>query len=407
MYAHPSQLRAANRRRVFRLLLTHGGMSRADLARATGLSPMTAGKVCDDLVREGLIEEIESAVEPGPRPVMGRPPRNLSLSSSRELTMVELGVRTTTVMVQPLDLTKAARRTEFSTPRTAETLLSRLDSARVKLEASRTEFVLVSVPGVLDAGADRVLCSPNLPLIEEHRFLPRLGEVFHAKVCAVQEIQALALGHQAGSGAGRPVPESFVLVDFGDGVGGALVAGGQLFQGTLPMSGELGHTGVHGNHRACVCGSVGCVETLVSRQGLIASFRERSKLRAATWEMVQEHVAAKGIEPWLARSIDAAAVVIAGAINLVGTQDVVLTGDLPDLHAEIGPLFEHRISLHSLISRLGRLTCHVAPRRRAVGLVAAAADRFLLPEPELVEPDAESTLTPRPHRRSSRKAPRS
>lgn len=405
MYAHPSQLRSANRRRVFRLLLAHGSMSRADLARATGFSPMTAGKVCDDLVREGLIEESETPAERDPRPVMGRPPRNLSLSSRLEFLMVELGVRTTTVMVQPLDLSRPARRVEFATPRTAETLLSRVDAARVNLQPPRTEFMLVSVPGVLDAGAGRVLCSPNLPLIEEHRFLPRLGEVFQAKVCAVQEIQALALGHQAGNGAGRPAPESFVLVDFGDGVGGALVAGGQLFQGTLPMSGELGHTGVHGNQRACVCGSVGCVETLVSRQGLLASFRERRKLRTATWEMVQEHVAAKGIEPWLARSIDAAAVVIAGAINLVGTQDVILTGDLPDLHAEVGPLFEHRISLHSLISRLGRLTCHVAPRRRAVGLVAAAADRFLLPEPELVEPGEASPRRSPPHRRSSRKAP--
>jgi predicted NBD/HSP70 family sugar kinase len=394
MYAHPSQLRAANRRRAFRLLLTHGSMSRADLARATGLSAMTAGKVVDDLIGEGLIEEKESPLEATPRVVMGRPPRNLALASTLEFPLVELGVRQTSVMVQPLDFGQPARRVEFATPRTVATLLHRIDAAREKLESPRTEFVMVSVPGILDARSDRVLCSPNLPLIEEHRFLPRLGDLFGAKVCAAQEIQALALGHQAAGSA----PESFVLVDFGDGVGGSLVAGGQLFQGTLPMAGELGHTGVHGNHRACACGSVGCVETLVSREGLLSSFKEGKGSHAASWDVLKEHVAAKGVEPWLARAIDAAAVVIAGAINLVGTQDVVLTGDLPDLHAEIGPLFEQRIRMHSLIGRIGRLTCRVAVRRRALGLVAAAADRFLLAEPEMVEPETPSAPAAAPAR---------
>jgi len=49
---------------------------------------------------------------------------------------------------------------------------------------------------------------------------------------------------------------------------------GRLYSGPLPLSGELGHTPVLGNNRLCGCGATGCIETLISRKGLIASAQE-------------------------------------------------------------------------------------------------------------------------------------
>lgn len=381
MYAHPSELRAANRRRVFRLLLAQGARSRAELARETGLSAMTAGNVVDDLIAGGLVRECDPAA-PVARPGMGRPPRQVALAPERELPVIELGVRQTVVSAQPLACDRVPRTVAFATPRTAPALLKGIARARASMTIRPGGCVIISVPGVLDSASGTVLCSPNLRLIEQPGLLSSIGLAWGGTVCAVQEIQALALGHQAAGHA----PDSFVLVDFGDGVGGAVVAAGRLFQGAMPMSGELGHTGVHGNARRCACGAVGCVETLVSRSGLVRTFRDRSRTKRATWATLARHVAKRGIEPWLADAIDAAAVVIAGAINLVGAQDVILTGDLPDLHADVGLAFERRVRLHSLIGRFGRLSCLVAPRRRGLGLIAAAADRILLAEPEVVSP---------------------
>ena len=346
---------------------------------------MTTGKAVDDLVADGLAEECESSAVSGTPAPMGRPPRNVQLSRAWELPVIELGVRQTTVAAQPLACDREPRTVQFATPAKAADLLRAVAAARRSLKVAPRDFVTISVPGVLDSNSGRVLCSPTLRLIEEPGLLGRIGERWGGRVCAVQEIQALAIGHQAAGDA----PDSFVLVDFGDGVGGAVVAGGQLFQGSLPMSGELGHTGVHGNHRRCTCGAVGCVETLVSRSGLLKSFRERSRHKRAPWATLAEHVAAAGVEPWLAEAIDAAAVVIAGAINLVGTQDVVLMGGLPNLHRDVGEAFQQRVQVHSLIGRFGRLSCVVAPRRRGLGLVAAAADRVLLAGPELVAPTGE------------------
>src|SRR5687768_6524440 len=49
----------------------------------------------------------------------------------------------------------------------------------------------------------------------------------------------------------------------------------------------------------------------------------------------------------------------------------------------VADAFQERIRDHALLGRFGRLSCHAAPRRRELGLVAAAADRVLLPEPLL------------------------
>src|SRR5260370_35060212 len=93
----------------------------------------------------------------------------------------------------------------------------------------------------------------------------------------MQEERALALGHQAV----QPGSDGFLLVDFGEGVGGTVVIGGKLYTNPLPLSGELGHTPVHVNKRPCGCGAVGGLETLISTRGLLQSLEENSG--ANTW----------------------------------------------------------------------------------------------------------------------------
>ncbi|MBK7405371.1 MAG: ROK family protein [Phycisphaerales bacterium] len=382
MYLHPSQLRVANTRLIFRVLLARGGCSRAELARRTGLSPVTTGKVVDELLAAGLAAEAEPGRTPdAPASPMGRPPRIVSLNPDRSIPILELGVRESLLYAVDLAGAPAAPVERFKTPATQAAFVRLLRSRARRIGISEPPAAMVSVPGVLDASAERILFSPNLPWTQGRGLLTAIRGLWKAPTGAVQEIQALALGHQAAGDA----PESFVLVDFGDGVGGAVITGGHLLQGPLPLCGEIGHTGVQGNRRPCACGSTGCLETLVSRAGLLQSYRAARRRPRAAWAELRAHVAeCRSPEPWLLRSIDSAAVVIAGAINLLGIQHIVLTGDLPSLHPAVVGEFGERISQHALIARFAKLDCRAAGRRRALGLIAAAADRILLPEPETV-----------------------
>ncbi len=375
MYLRPAHLREANTRRVFRALLARPRCSRAELARRTGLSGVTAGRVVDALKEAGLVVEVETPppTDGATLRLMGRPPQMVALSPRPRFLGIEIGVRETRIAALPLagpDPELPCR--TIPTPDSLDAFLGSLRKAKASVGLKRCDAVLVSVPGVVDQGAGAVLFSPNLHWSEGAELLHGIGAQNPAPVIAVQEIQALALGHQAAEGS-----ESFLLLDFSEGVGGAVVMQGHLLTGEISLSGEIGHTPVMNNGRRCGCGAVGCLETLASRNGLLRSFREAHGNRRADWTELARHVARFGIEPWLDQAIDATGVVVAGAINLLGIGHVIVTGDLPSLHVDITERLRASIEEHSLLGRFGRVACATAPRRRWLGLIVAASKDVL------------------------------
>jgi predicted NBD/HSP70 family sugar kinase len=385
--------------------LRHGSASRAELAKVIGLSAPTVGKAADALVEAGLIEECRDSRDSawGERgiahvkaggavelrePALGRPARPLRLDRAHaRLVAVQLGVRRTRVAVLPVselssDRGGAARKwpVMFPTPQTAAGWVKRLRAAARQVRARQPWAVLVSVPGVVDEDAGRVLLSPNLHWTQSENLADLAGQAWSAPVCLVQEIRALALGHAAAEHEHR----DFLLVDFGAGVGGAAILEGRLHPAALPLSGELGHTPVLQNKRPCGCGAMGCLETLLSRSGLMRDFAEARSVSSQVsprrvWMLMKQCIAAQGIEPWLASSLDAAAATIAGALNVLGVNRVVVTGSLNELSPAVFAHLGGAVERYAMWGRFGRIECVAAPRRRAAGLVAAAVDRVLLP----------------------------
>ena len=97
----PSRMGQLNRRALLRQLQKLGVASRADLAKALGMSQPTAGKIVDELIEMDVLEEV---VESGERngsdaeSTLGRPGRRLRLNESRPKFLgIQLGVKTTTV----------------------------------------------------------------------------------------------------------------------------------------------------------------------------------------------------------------------------------------------------------------------------------------------------------------------
>jgi predicted NBD/HSP70 family sugar kinase len=168
-------------------------------------------------------------------------------------------------------------------------------------------------------------------------------------------------------------------VDLGNGVGGAIVKGGKLYQSPLPLCGELGHTPVAGNRRRCGCGAQGCVETLLSRAGLLKSFAEAEPQQPQTWAALARSLERPGVPVWLAASLDSGAAVIAGALNVLGLRQVVLTGHLSELPASVTDYLRSAVNQAAMWARFGAIICETAPRQRAAGLAAAGMDRLLVP----------------------------
>jgi len=369
-----------NQRRMVAALIGGGAASRADLAKATGLSQPTACSIADELLAAGLLEEVEGAGREAPAERrLGRPGQLLRLDrTKRRFLAVQLGVEHTRLSLVPV----AARdgdqwAVEVPTARGAAQWAQDVGAAARGLGSGPPDAVLLSVPGVVDERAGKVLLCPNLHWTEAVNLHEVAGRLWKAPVCVVQEIRALALGHQA---IASPDAD-FLLVDFGEGVGAAAVVGGALYQSPVPLSGEIGHTPVPGNRRQCGCGSIGCLETLVSGRGLLESFASATS-SPRSWRALADAVERDGVEPWLASTLDAAAATIAGAVNVLGVQRVVITGSLNELPGAVVAHLSAAVVRGAMWSRFGEVVCHAAPRRRTAGLVSAAIARVLLPDIE-------------------------
>ena len=322
--ALPASLRRTNQRTVISLLLRLGTASRADLAKAAGISQPTAGKITTELLQLGILQEAGSAGElesggNGTAARLGRPGQLLRLDARHpRFLAIELGVSETCVSALPVAVQLEDHWTRsFPTPKSPEAWQAALKAAAKDLVASDLWGALVSVPGIVDEQAGKVLFSPNLHWLEQANLPALVRSLWDLPVLLLQEIRALALGHLTA----EPGEEDFLLIDFGQGVGGAVVLEGGLFSHPMPLSGEFGHTPVAGNTRQCGCGAVGCLETLVSEHGLLDSFAAANKRARVSWKAFATRVYEQGLDPWLLESLDATARVVAGALMCSGCAD--------------------------------------------------------------------------------------
>jgi predicted NBD/HSP70 family sugar kinase len=379
----PSRMGQLNRRALLRRLQKLGVASRANLAKSLGMSQPTAGKIVDELLADNVIEEVDLAETAAAESIArGRPGRMLRLNRAESRFLaVTLGLSITSLAELPLggadtdewDFSFQLDRSEADPAAAWE---KNLRVAARKIDGSKLFGVLLSVPGIVDETTNRILFSPNLHWTEKVDLTAIVRKIWDVPVLLVQEERALALGHLSLN----PDCDDFLLVDFGEGVGGAVIMGGKPLENSLPISGEIGHTPVLGNRRQCGCGAQGCMETLVSLRGLRESFSSAQPGADDAWSNLQEYLAQNEIPAWLAQSLDAAAVSIAGALNILGLRRVVITGSLTELSPAVVAHLSRAIQNGSMWAKFGSVECVAAPRRRAAGLVAVGIDRLVVPE---------------------------
>ena len=388
----PSRMGQLNRRALLRQLQKLGVASRAELAKALGMSQPTAGKIVDELLAMDVLEEaFENDERNGngqgdASTPLGRPGRKLRLNHSRAKFLgIQLGVNTTTLAGLTLGVADADHwpvsfEIPGSEPHPAKAWEKQLRQAAKALGGGGFLGVVLSAPGLVDEATNRILFSPNIHWTEKADLAAIVARVWPVPVLLVQEERALALGHHLAN----PDCDDFLLVDFGEGVGGAIIVEGKPLYNPLPISGEIGHTPVPGNLRPCGCGAVGCMETLISVRGLLASFASAAPAAENSWRGLHQQIEQHGVEPWLAQSLDPAAAAIAGALNVLGLRRVVITGSLTELPPVVMQYLSHAVQNGAMWARFGQVECISAPRRRTAGLVAVGIDRLVVPDKHFV-----------------------
>jgi predicted NBD/HSP70 family sugar kinase len=273
-----ASLRRLNRRRVINALRQYGTISRAEIARCTGLSRSTVSSLVGELQADGLVVERE---EPGAAhgEQGGRPPILLSFDSSAGAALgIDFGHSHVRVAVSDLNSTIRAERaepldTDHAAQEGLDVALDLIEEVlgEAGIERSRVIGAGLGLPGPIDQSDGVIGSSAILPgwvgvaAAEEMRGRLDVPVVVDndANLGALAE-----LTHGAGRGA-----TDLVYLKVSSGIGAGLILGGRLYRGWGGMAGELGHVLVDPEGAVCRCGNRGCLETAASTGALLEMLR--------------------------------------------------------------------------------------------------------------------------------------
>jgi len=334
----PNQVGQLNERQVLRVLQAHGPLSRAEVARRSGLSAPTVSKAVASLMRAGLLEEA-AALEP----VRGRPAPTLRLASERAQVLgVVIDAGHCEVVSAGLDGVLHPKIDAVPTPGSYEKLLAYLEAVcreRMARKGVATLGLGLSLPGLLDYRRGVGVLSPNVPVTNGHTPGKDLGDRLGLECVLLQESHGLCLAERHyGLAVGL---DDFALMDVGTGVGLGVMSGGRILRGHSGLAGELGHmTAVIENGRPCGCGNRGCLETVASDAALADRISRRLGRIMTVGEVLE--LIRSGRAPVAKELLETArflAVGVAAVINLYNPSTVFIHSQLfdadPDLFARL------------------------------------------------------------------------
>jgi predicted NBD/HSP70 family sugar kinase len=370
-------MRRANLALVLGTIARLGTASRAQLSDSTGLTRAAVGSLVGELIGAGLVREHGVSLEGR----VGRPGTALTVSDRGPCGLgLEIGVEHLGACIVDLrhEVRVQIRRPAPGRGREPqEALRSLAELARAALAEAAGDGLepaglAIAVPGLVTK-AGIVAHAPNLGWREVDvtaELRPLLPEPLRGLLLEVDN--EANLGALAELWHGAPGWD-FVHVSAGAGIGGALVAAGKLLRGRRGFAGELGHVPVHPDGPACACGSHGCLEqyageeALLRKSGLPDAPGDRISLLAAA--------AAAGRTEVLGALEDAGralGIALAGAVNLVDPEKVVLGGGYAELASWLTPGMQQELGARVRIRPWDPAGLAVSALRREGPVVGAA-----------------------------------
>jgi predicted NBD/HSP70 family sugar kinase len=267
-----ADLRKANRREAVRALRRPGGLTQAEIARATGLSPASVSNIVRELAEDGAASVTMVRHN-------GRRARQVTLNPDAGLVAgIDFGNRHVRVAIADLAHNVLAEdyqtlsyghRAMEGVPRSEATVRALIE----KVGRQHADLVGMSVglPGPIVASTGRLSSPTVLPGWADIDVAAAFHDRMQVPVAVDNDAKLGALAESLwGSGRGL---SDFAYHKVSTGIGAGLVLNGNIYRGAGGTAGEIGHTTIEENGPVCRCGNRGCLEVLAGVPALLESLR--------------------------------------------------------------------------------------------------------------------------------------
>jgi predicted NBD/HSP70 family sugar kinase len=345
--------RDINRGVVLNLIRRRQPISRADLARVSGLQRSTVSLITEQLIRERWV-----VYGPTGRLPRGRRPTFLRLNDRRAIVVADLRPGQTTIAVADVNgrfLSQEAMLTPSDPQTTVKNLTERI-RYQIQLHSDRVfEGVGISLSGRFDLATQRVVFAPNLRWSEfdlggpiEQATGMRVELENAANACVLAEVWF-----------GNPERvRDLVVVTIAEGVGTGVFANGQLVRGLNGMAGEFGHVPLDFDGPPCACGGHGCWEVYASNRAALRYYHEASATPDGFTFRDLLALAEAG-DRLATRALDKMAQAIGRGMRMIvaglAPEEIVLVGEFTRLWPQFGPVIESAVGSAVLVGKPPRI----------------------------------------------------
>lgn len=367
---------------VLTLFRRHPSLTRADVARRTGLSRGTVNQRLDALLGAGLL--VPAGEE---APSRGRPAGQFAFDGTRGVLLVA-DVGATGLRAALCDLAGgilAEHATEVDITDGPQAVLTSVDEAFVRLLAEegrgpgQVQGIGLGVPGPVDTAAGQVVSPPIMTGWDRYDIPGWFAPRYPCPVMVDNDVNAMAFGEQR---INHPHVANLLMLKVGTGVGAGIITDAQIYRGADGAAGDIGHIQIASTDDAaaplCRCGNVGCVEAYAGGWAIIrelcAAGRDVSTVDQAIRLIRSGDPTAVRLGRRAGRILGAA---IADAVNLLNPRVVVVGGQLAraeeQLLAGIREIVYQR-SLPLATRHLQIVPSGLDPRAGVTGLTLLLAD---------------------------------
>lgn len=274
MAAQSKISRRISRSAVVQTIANYGPVSRASVAKLTGLSKQTISEIVGNLEADGWVRTVgQTEGHIGRRAVIYEIAPDAATVAS-----VDLGG--TKVRVTLCDLTGRvlAERVEL-TEQTGGINVVEQVSAMVRRashvpDCGELKFVVVGVPGVPDGVTGAIRMAPNISGIDRIDLAGELNARLGVDVLVENDVNLAALGEHWMNN--RTDEDDLVFISVGTGIGAGIVAEGKLMRGAGGAAGEIGFLPFGADPFEAESLQIGALERVSATDAIISGYRKRS-----------------------------------------------------------------------------------------------------------------------------------